>query len=250
MSRLIFLSIALAALVLGVTQLGGVSPASAHHTGNTYDCANFPNQAAAQAHYAAHPGDQDNLDADKDGTACENILPCPCVGSYYGGSYYGSGNAILLPTTPTHLSLVVSPTTIPCNGQASVTARLLLPNGGGAPSHLVIFTSTAGTVFTNIMTDAAGYVSTVYTAPFNSGQVTVTAHFGGLSRSQIINVDCPRKPDAPMTKPPLFVPPSTGDAGLVAAGNNGSVNYVVVGGGALLSLGAGAGVFALARQRR
>lgn len=50
---------------------------SGNHIGNTYNCTDFPNQAAAQAHYRQHPTDQDGLDADDDGIACET-LPCPC----------------------------------------------------------------------------------------------------------------------------------------------------------------------------
>ena len=37
------------------------------------DCADFPSQAAAQAHYAANPSDPDRLDADSDGVACESF---------------------------------------------------------------------------------------------------------------------------------------------------------------------------------
>lgn len=46
--------------------------ASADHTGNTYNCDNFADQASAQNHYRRHPGDQDQLDADGDGVACES----------------------------------------------------------------------------------------------------------------------------------------------------------------------------------
>jgi endonuclease YncB( thermonuclease family) len=50
------------------------SPASAADR----DCADFPNQAAAQAWLQASPGDPDRLDGDSDGIACE-ALPCPCA---------------------------------------------------------------------------------------------------------------------------------------------------------------------------
>ena len=55
------------------------SSAAATHTGDL-DCADFPNQAAAQSHLTAHPGDPDGLDGDNDGRAC-NRLPCPCAGT-------------------------------------------------------------------------------------------------------------------------------------------------------------------------
>ena len=51
------------------------SPASADH-GTDLDCADFGSQGEAQAHFEAHPGDPDRLDADSDGVACE---------TYFGG---------------------------------------------------------------------------------------------------------------------------------------------------------------------
>jgi hypothetical protein len=45
--------------------------------GDTYNCSDFPNQAAAQAYYNRYPGDPSRLDADGDGRACE-ANPCPC----------------------------------------------------------------------------------------------------------------------------------------------------------------------------
>ena len=52
------------------------SPAAATHAGDL-DCSAFADQAAAQSHLAAHPGDPDGFDGDADGRACET-LPCPC----------------------------------------------------------------------------------------------------------------------------------------------------------------------------
>jgi len=37
------------------------------------DCANFPNQAAAQANLVANPSDPNGLDRDNDGQACEDF---------------------------------------------------------------------------------------------------------------------------------------------------------------------------------
>ncbi len=56
---------------------------NAHSQIKDRDCADFPNQRAAQIYYLSLGGpavDPDNLDADGDGIACES-LPCPC---YYG----------------------------------------------------------------------------------------------------------------------------------------------------------------------
>lgn len=48
-------------------------------------CSNFPNQAAAQAHYRADPVGANhgavghtNLDPRRTGIACQGVLPCPC----------------------------------------------------------------------------------------------------------------------------------------------------------------------------
>lgn len=59
---------ALAAIVLAA----GPTPARALD----YDCADFANQAEAEAYLL--PGDPYRLDADHDGIACED-LPCPCA---------------------------------------------------------------------------------------------------------------------------------------------------------------------------
>ncbi len=65
-------------LVVGVlVALAFPASASATHSGDL-DCSHFPNQAAAQQHLGAHPGDPDGLDGDHDGKACET-LPCPCA---------------------------------------------------------------------------------------------------------------------------------------------------------------------------
>ena len=56
------------------------------------DCADFSNQAAAQAWLQAHAGDPDGLDGDSDGVACET-LPCPCAGA-------GSPPPRVTPTAP------------------------------------------------------------------------------------------------------------------------------------------------------
>jgi micrococcal nuclease len=65
------------------------SPASAADR----DCADFPNQAGAQAWLQAHAGDPDGLDGDSDGVACET-LACPCAGA-------GAGTSPPPPVTPT-----------------------------------------------------------------------------------------------------------------------------------------------------
>jgi micrococcal nuclease len=76
----------LAALVCGL--IAALStPASAADR----DCADFPNQAAAQAWLQAYAGDPDGLDGNSDGVACE-ARPCPCA---------GAGTSPPPPVTPT-----------------------------------------------------------------------------------------------------------------------------------------------------
>ncbi|MGB7685159.1 MAG: excalibur calcium-binding domain-containing protein [Solirubrobacterales bacterium] len=52
-----------------------VAPSPPQASAVDFDCADFPNQAAAQEYLL--PGDPHRLDADSDGIACED-LPCPC----------------------------------------------------------------------------------------------------------------------------------------------------------------------------
>lgn len=70
MRRLLVLVCAVAALV------GLPSSAVATH-GIDLDCSDFADQAAAQSHLNAHPGDPDDLDGNDDRRPCE-ALPCPC----------------------------------------------------------------------------------------------------------------------------------------------------------------------------
>lgn len=245
-------SLAVAAMLAAAWQLGsGMPSVSAEvHTGNLHDCEDFASQSSAQAHLNQNPSDPDNLDSDDDGIACENYDYSG--GYYYYGSPYTDGGVALAASvsaiTPSYLSLVVSPATIPCNGQAGVTARLVYPNGTGASSQLIQFGSTSGTVFTNIMTDASGYVTTTFVAPYNSGDVTITASFGGIHRTATVKVDCPRKPDQPIVYNNNFKPPATGDAGLAAASNE-TATYWYLAGVLLVMSTAGVGALAYARQR-
>jgi hypothetical protein len=68
------------AIAIFVVLASGSSPQRAAADAN---CSDFANQAAAQAYYVAHGGpasDPDQLDADRDGRACQS-LPCPCSSS-------------------------------------------------------------------------------------------------------------------------------------------------------------------------
>jgi micrococcal nuclease len=64
------------ALALVAAMLLWAAPVHAQR-GNTLNCSDFPNQAAAQAAPRADPSDPHRLDADWDGLACErNRYPC------------------------------------------------------------------------------------------------------------------------------------------------------------------------------
>ncbi|CAN5253691.1 hypothetical protein BH20ACT16_BH20ACT16_05340 [soil metagenome] len=67
-------------LVCCLCALAAVPSSAAATHGADLDCSAFVNQAAAQSHFAAHPGDPDRLDGNTDGRVCE-ALPCPCSGA-------------------------------------------------------------------------------------------------------------------------------------------------------------------------
>jgi hypothetical protein len=310
------------ALIVGAFALvawqAGVNTGGGVHT--TYaadlDCGDFTSQAAAQAHYDSDTSDPDGLDADDDGTACENFdydgynycdnnhndcnnqcgfpyYNCnpdnyySCDDPYYNGApytgapiyYYGppgnpyfngapanpynglpNGNPYLnvypyngypyngTPNyynqcadglnhspgfnRPVAMTLLVEKTTISCGAQTNLIARVVYPDGVGAPNRLLSFQSSLGTVYTNLLSDYSGYVQTTFVAPLSPAIVQIDAFADGLRQSVQVKVDCPQPP---LQAPPLGVtyvspvisPPSTGDAGL-AAGSNGSTSWMLL----------------------
>lgn len=82
------------ASLVAVLAIGtGTATATQPATRGDRDCADFSNQAEAQAFFESHgPGDPDQLDGDGDGKACED-LPCPCSsGGPPSGGHGGTGN--------------------------------------------------------------------------------------------------------------------------------------------------------------
>jgi hypothetical protein len=98
------------------------TPASAQDDQN---CADFPSQAAAQAHLRQDPSDPDGLDADNDGVACENYPDYP-QGSARDetpvGAAPGGGDTGGLPFTGPHDTLLPAGTGLLALGLLAVAA--------------------------------------------------------------------------------------------------------------------------------
>ncbi len=77
-----------------------VAPSPPQASAVDFDCADFPNQAAAQEYLL--PGDPHRLDADDDGIACED-LPCPCSASSGEGGPGPGPAATPMAPPPFHL---------------------------------------------------------------------------------------------------------------------------------------------------
>jgi hypothetical protein len=123
---------------------------------------------------------------------------------------------------PAAMTFLVPSATVPCGGQTNLVARLVYPDGSGAPNWLFTFQASIGTVNTHLLSDFAGYVQTTYIAPFTPGFVQVDAMADGLRQSLQLKVECAQPappialPQTPPSAPPIFSPPKTGEAGLAA----------------------------------
>jgi hypothetical protein len=328
------------AFAVAVWQVGGGTGGHVHTTyAADLDCGDFNSQADAQDHYDADTSDPDNLDADHDGTACENYdynghdycdhnydcgngcsfpyYNCTpdnyygCDNPYYNGApytgapvyYYGppgnpyfngapvnpyngqpnyNGNPYVYGypynngypyngtpnqynqcadglnhspgfNRPVAMTFLVGQTTIPCGAQTNLVARLVYPDGVGAPNRLVSFQSSLGTVYSNLLTDYSGYVQTTFVAPLSPAIVQIDATADGLRQTVQVKVDCPQPP---LQAPPLGVtyvsplisPPSTGDAGL-AGGADGGTPWALIA-AAVALLGAPVAAAAAVKVRR
>jgi hypothetical protein len=122
---------------------------------------------------------------------------------------------------PAAMTFLVPSTTVPCGGQATLVARVVYPDGVGAPNRLLTFQSSLGTVNSNLLSDFAGYVQTTFVAPLSPALVQVDAFADGLRQSLQMKVECAQPPafvapPVPSAPPPTFSPPKTGEAGLVS----------------------------------
>ncbi len=289
MFRLVLRALVLGAIALGVWQLAATGIAvQAHHEGNTYNCDDFDSQDEAQEHFDDHTDDQDNLDTDGDDIACEqydygddededhfdsDYNHCvPFHGSHQQANPYPylypypqlqtGCDPYLYPNYPTiipapsrtsHISMVIADTSIECNAETALVARLVYPSGIGASAHMVQFQSTLGTVFSNVLTDPGGYAQTRFVAPSIPAQVQITAFGDGLTQTQTVNVTCavptyPTHPPAGQQNAPIFKPPSTGEAGLVSAAGSASLWLLLS--AFVLTLSAPAAAVAVVKSRR
>ena len=92
-AALVTLAAAIILVILALPAPAGSTAGGAGLAHRDRDCADFPNQAAAQDYFIDHGGpssDPDSLDGDSDGIACESN-PCPCSSAGGGGSGGGSG---------------------------------------------------------------------------------------------------------------------------------------------------------------
>jgi hypothetical protein len=93
-------------LVLAVQPSG----TNADHTGDLYNCDHFQTQQQAQEHYRQHPGDQDGLDRDEDGVACEGLVDCPCDETPIQAAVTPSPTQTLVPVaTATQPAVIIIP---------------------------------------------------------------------------------------------------------------------------------------------
>ena len=284
MFNLVLRALVVSEVALGVWQIGGGSGPTAVYA--DLDCGDFTSQEAAQTHLDAYPDDPDGLDTDEDGTACEqydyddedtdvndDVYDCSPyqtvynqpVASPYGYPYPYANNhcspyqvpfvpaIVPAPSRTSHISMVLADTSIGCNEETALVARLTYPNGAGASAHMVQFQSTLGTVFSNVLTDQGGYAQTRFVAPMIPGQVQITAFGDGLTQTQTINVTCAtphpyHPPSGHSHAPPSFKPPSTGDAGL--AGDAGAGSSWLLLGLAAIVITTPAAALAVVHQRR
>jgi hypothetical protein len=149
-------------------------------------------------------------------------------------SYVPSNNQQYVPG---RVSILPSASTIACGGATAITVNVTDPNGFKVPDGTTVnFTTTLGYIQATDQTAGGTAVASLTIPPGTNGNAKVTATAGGQSADTTINVTCaagapavvaqplpiaPSYPTAPIPFPtggrPSILPPSTGDAGLLAA---------------------------------
>lgn len=106
MTRILITAAAIGLTIGGAALLNGTSASADHPTDLDCNTGDFPSQAAAQAHYRLHPGDPDDLDRDRDGVACEDLLPSPNDFTPITLAPQAPTAVATVPATPTATSVV------------------------------------------------------------------------------------------------------------------------------------------------
>ena len=96
-------------------------------------CPSYPSQAAAQAAYRANPQGLRNLDADRDGIACENN-PAP---------FDRTRVPVTAPSTPQPPTPTTAPTTRPATTPTTTQRPTTMPRTGGVPVESLALLGTA-----------------------------------------------------------------------------------------------------------
>jgi len=149
-------------------------------------------------------------------------------------SYVPSNN---LQYVPGRVSILPSASTIACGGATAITVNVTDPNGFKVPDGTSVnFTTSLGYIQASDTTAGGTAVASLTIPPGTSGSANVTATAGGQSANTTISVTCAagapaivaqplpvapayNYPTAPIPFPsgrPSILPPSTGDAGLLA----------------------------------
>jgi hypothetical protein len=158
--------------------------------------------------------------------------------------------------TPGSVTVQAVPNSVNCNGSSFITV-VVRTSAGGTPvdGALVNVSTTLGTVSPGQATTSNGSILTIFTAPSSSGgTATINATSGGVSGTATVQVQCAAATAVPPTAVPtqpsgggVIRPPSTGDAGLVTADEDGFAWDVAA--GAALVVASFVGGFAVIRRR-
>jgi hypothetical protein len=152
---------------------------------------------------------------------CVPEIAGECEGDFYSQCPNGLNHSPGF-NRPAAMTFISQTSTVPCGAQTNLVARLVYPDGVGAPNRLMQFNSSLGTVRSNLLSDYAGYVQTSFVAPLSPAIVQIDALADGLRQSLQIKVECaqpilpPPSSNIPSV-PPQFSPPRTGDGGLVGS---------------------------------
>lgn len=133
-------------VLVSVTVLS--EPARAGHSGDVYDCDDFATRADLQRHVNDHRGDQDNLDPDNDGLACEEEfspgVPIPGSTSTSSSTTSSSTTSTSVRPTTTSSSSTTSSTSTSTSTTTSSTSTTRRPAATTSPAQVTPDSVTPG----------------------------------------------------------------------------------------------------------